>query len=232
MSTAFGATDDGMGVISILQLISYFTYPGHQPKRGIVALLNNGEEDGLLGSKSFGQSPLQPYVHTFVNLEGAGAGGRALLFRSSDGEVTSTYRKVAHPLGTVLTSDLFALRLIPSETDYRVFHDTYGQRGIDVAFYKPRSMYHTRDDDASHASRASLSHMISLALQTVRELSSDTGKTFVGPRSDSHRGKVANGRPTDGVWFDLFGRGFVQFPLQAMFAWSLSVLISIHQIKI
>src|SRR5262249_39410521 len=45
--SGYGATDDGVGVVSILQLISYFTHPDHTPTRGIVALLNNGEEDYL-----------------------------------------------------------------------------------------------------------------------------------------------------------------------------------------
>jgi Zn-dependent M28 family amino/carboxypeptidase len=49
VSTGFGATDDGMGVITVLQLIRFFTTPGNEPKRGIVAMLNNGEEDFLNG---------------------------------------------------------------------------------------------------------------------------------------------------------------------------------------
>jgi acetylornithine deacetylase/succinyl-diaminopimelate desuccinylase-like protein len=42
--SGYGATDDGVGVVTVLQLISYFTTPGNTPKRGVVALLNNGEE--------------------------------------------------------------------------------------------------------------------------------------------------------------------------------------------
>lgn len=48
--SGYGATDDGVGVISVLQLISHFTAPGNAPTRGIVALLNNGEEDYLNGT--------------------------------------------------------------------------------------------------------------------------------------------------------------------------------------
>jgi Zn-dependent M28 family amino/carboxypeptidase len=52
VSTGFGATDDGMGVTTVLQLIRFFTTPGNEPKRGIVAMLNNGEEDFLNGNSS------------------------------------------------------------------------------------------------------------------------------------------------------------------------------------
>lgn len=92
VSTGYGATDDGVGVITILQLIKRFTVPGKQPKRGIVALLNNGEEDYLNGARVFTQHPLSQFTHTFLNLEGAGAGGRAALFRSTDTEVTRAYQ--------------------------------------------------------------------------------------------------------------------------------------------
>ena len=82
VSTGFGATDDGVGVVTILQLIKHYSKEGHQPKRGLVALLNNGEEDFLNGAYAFMRHPISKFPDTFLNLEGAGAGGRATLFRS------------------------------------------------------------------------------------------------------------------------------------------------------
>lgn len=215
-----------MGVVSVLQVINYFTRPENQPKRGIVALLNNGEEDFLNGARAFGQTPLNNFIHTFLNLEGAGAGGRAILFRSSDQQVTGAYSRTKHPFGTVIGSDAFGMGAIRSQTDYVVLNGVYGQRGLDLAFFKPRARYHTNQDDAKHSSKASLWHMLSSAVHTMVELSGDTGDTFIGPRPDESRGKVPNGRPSDGVWFDIFGSGFVLFNLRGMFAWSLTILIA------
>ncbi|KAL2175132.1 uncharacterized protein P884DRAFT_301830 [Thermothelomyces heterothallicus CBS 202.75] len=226
VSTGYGATDDGMGVVTCLQLIQYFTRPENQPDRGIVVMLNNGEEDYLYGARALGQHPLNPYIHTFLNLEGAGAGGRAMLFRTTDREVTAAYAGSPNPFGTVIGSDAFGLGFIRSATDYSVLYDVYGQRGLDLAFFKPRARYHTNQDDARHASRGSLWHMLSAAIHTTARLSGDTGNTFVGPRPDGARGKVSNGSPSDGVWFDLFGKGFVLFGLKGMFAWSLTLLIA------
>lgn len=226
VATGYGATDNGMGVVTCLQLIQYFTHPHHQPDRGIVVMLNNGEEDYLYGARALGQHPLNPYIHTFLNLEGAGAGGRANLFRTTDREVTAAYAGTSDPFGTVIASDSFALGFIKSGTDYSVLYDIYGQRGLDLAFFKPRARYHTNQDDAEHTSRGSLWHMITASVHTVSKLSGDTGHTFVGPRPDGARGKVSNGSPSNGVWFDLFGKGFVQFSLRGMFAWSLVVLIA------
>lgn len=223
VSTGFGATDDGMGVITVLQLIKYFSTAGHQPKHGIVALLNNGEEDFLYGARAFGNSPLLPFVHTFLNLEGAGAGGRATLFRSSDLEVMSAYAKSPNPFGTVLSSDGFKRGFIKSQTDYVVFNGIYGQRGLDMAFYEPRARYHTNEDDMRHTSRASLWHMLSSSLVTMRDLSS---RTFGGDVSNSKGSVVPNGKGSSAVWFDLFGKGFVLFNLRGMFAWTLALLIA------
>ncbi|PBP19295.1 Peptidase family M28 family [Diplocarpon rosae] len=224
VSTGYGATDDGMGVVTALQLIKYYTTEGNTPKRGVIVLLNNGEEDGLYGAKAFLSHPMAIFVHAFLNLEGAGAGGRAMLFRSTDTEVTRAYGKAKHPLGTVVSSDGFSLGFVRSETDYVVFR-AEGYRGLDVAFWEPRARYHTEQDDAKHASRDSLWHMLSASVATMDYLSSHTDK-FVGPRGDNASGKVRNGRGTDGVWFDLFGEVFAVFGLRTLFAWSLTILIA------
>lgn len=224
VSTGFGATDDGMGVISALQLLKYFTTPGNTPKKGVVVLLNNGEEDGLYGAKAFLSHPLASFVHSFLNLEGAGAGGRAMLFRSTDAEVTEAYAKAKHPLGTVVSADGFSLGAIRSETDYVVFK-AEGYRGLDVAFWEPRSRYHTGEDDVKHTTEASLWHMLSASVETMRYLTSDTSSEFDGPRGDDSPTKVRNGHGSDGVWFDLYGKTFAVFRLHTLFAWSVTILV-------
>jgi len=48
VSTAPGATDDGMGVTTILQLIEFFA--SNRQRRTAIFNLNNGEEDWLNGA--------------------------------------------------------------------------------------------------------------------------------------------------------------------------------------
>ncbi|KHN97273.1 Peptidase family M28 family [Metarhizium album ARSEF 1941] len=226
VSTGYGATDDGVGCISLLQLLSHFTSKGYQPKNGIVLLFNNAEEDGLLGAMAFGYSPLVQFCHTLVNLEGAGAGGRAMLFRATDLETAEAYSKSPHPFGSVVASNAFERRVIKSDTDYSVFVNNYGQRGLDIAFYSPRSRYHTEDDDARHTSVDSVWHMLSAALATTESLSRTTSTKFNGPRSDGRKDLVQSGRPTAGVWFDWYGDSWSAFSLRGLFAWSLALLIT------
>lgn len=226
VSTGYGATDDGMACVSMLQLLSHFTSKSRQPRNGIVLLFNNAEEDGLLGARAFGYSPLLQFTHTFVNLEGAGAGGRAVLFRTTDLKAAKAYGNSPHPFGSVVAANAFERGLIKSATDYEIWDGVYGQRGLDIAFYDPRARYHTEEDDARHTSVNSIWHMLSAALATTQKLSQTTGTEFNGPRSDGNEDLVQNGKRTDGVWFDMFGKAWAAFALRGLFAWSLTLLVA------
>ncbi|KAG9385076.1 endoplasmic reticulum metallopeptidase 1 [Pyrenophora tritici-repentis] len=193
VSSGYGATDDGVGVVTVLQLLSYFTESHNWPKRTIILLLNNGEEDFLNGAKAFMRNPISQVPHTFVNLEGAGAGGRATLFRSTDTEVTRFYSKSKYPFGTVVSGDGFKKGLIRSETDYRVFHGELGLRGLDIAFMEPRARYHTVEDSTRETSMNSLWHMLSAALASTSGLAAVTGEEFSGSESLDN-GRVNAGR--------------------------------------
>ena len=223
VSTGYGATDDGVGIVTMLQLLRFFSTSKNTPQKGVVLLFNNGEEDYLNGARAFARHPISQFPHTFLNLEGAGAGGRATLFRSTDAEVTSAYRGTEHPFGTALSGDAFKRRLLRSDTDYSVFYPNLGMRGLDIAFMEPRSRYHTDEDDARHTSVDSMWHMLSAAIHTTSSLSTNTDQTFEGDASG--RGKVPSGSGSDGVWFDLFGRSFVVFELHTLFAISVTLLV-------
>ncbi|KAF1827756.1 peptidase M28 [Dissoconium aciculare CBS 342.82] len=220
--SAVGATDDGVGVVTILQLISHYTSKGNRPKRGIIALLNNGEENGLYGARNYMQHPIAQLPHTFLNLEGAGAGGRATLFRSTDAEVTRAYSKSPYPFGSVISGDGFKRNFIRSGTDYTIFTQDLGMRGLDVAFFAPRARYHTDEDDARDTSRNSLWHMLSASLATMDELTSYAGDEFEGTTDRSGKFKLSTG--SDAIWFDLFGRAFAVMRMATLFGLSVALL--------
>lgn len=222
VSTGFGATDDGVGTVCILQLLSHFTTKGQQPKKGVVALLNNGEEDGLNGARAFTQHPMSRFAHTFINLEGAGAGGRATLLRGTDTEVVRFYQRSEYPFASILSGDAFQRGTIRSRTDYEIYEETLGLRGLDIAFMEPRARYHTEQDDTRHTSIDSLWHMLSAALSTMQGLTSDTSSTFDGESGDPE--KVPSGQGSKAVYFDFFGRALAVFRLRTLFALSVTLL--------
>ncbi|KAH9882708.1 hypothetical protein J1614_000073 [Plenodomus biglobosus] len=224
VSSGYGATDDGVGVVTILQLLSFFTEPRNWPKRTVVLLLNNGEEDFLNGAKAFMRNNISQVPHTFVNLEGAGAGGRATLFRSTDTEITRFYGKSPNPFGTVVSGDGFKKGLIRSETDYKVFFEELGLRGLDIAFMEPRARYHTVEDTTRETSLNSVWHMLSAAIASTGGLAADTSDTFNTPERDLRDGSTS--RPgSDAVWFDMFGKVFVVFQLHTFFALCVTLLV-------
>lgn len=88
VSTAPGATDDEIGIITLMHLVEHFAKES-QPRTAVFNI-NNAEEDGLKGAHVSVYSPCssfvvlpemplsflqQPWFKIFLNLEGATAGG-------------------------------------------------------------------------------------------------------------------------------------------------------------
>ncbi|KAF3905670.1 hypothetical protein ABW21_db0208243 [Orbilia brochopaga] len=214
VSTAPGATDDGVAVVTVLGLIDYFTQPAHTPSRSVFFLLNNGEEDYLNGAVAFTEHPLAKTCRIFLNLEGAGAGGRATLFRSTDAEVTKFFKRAKHPFGSSLSGDAFKRGFIRSQTDYIIFDGDLGMRGLDLAFWQPRVRYHTQWDSMAFTSKDSLWHMLETSLASVRGMAADDSYTFI----------EGSGRKHTGVWFDMFGRGFAVLQIRDTFILTMCLL--------
>ena len=126
VATGYGATDDGCGVAVTLALIRYFAE--HRPPRDIIFNINNGEEDFLWGAEAFKVHPWAAKVGAFVNLEGAGSGGPALLFRATDHAVAKHYGASPYPRVTTLGNDFFSIGLIQSETDYVVYEKLHNNK--------------------------------------------------------------------------------------------------------
>lgn len=170
--SSFGITDDGAGIASMLGLLKYYSDSGKQPLRTIVFNFNNNEEFGLYGAQTFFSHPWSKGVKYFINLEGTGQGGKAILFRGTDYGILNHYKSVRYPYASSLFQQAFNGRLIHSETDYKVYFAN-GLRGIDVAFYKPRDIYHTGEDSIRRTSKKALWHMLSTALDFVEPISNN-----------------------------------------------------------
>lgn len=182
-----------MGTAVAIELLRYFVQ--HPPQNTVIFLFNNFEEGGLIGADAFVNHPWFPSIKLYVNLEGTGAGGRALLFRSNTlaavkGLASSgTHLFHASPLG----NDLLQAKLLKSDTDYTVF-SKHGVPGLDISFYYPRSHYHTQRDDLAHTNPQSLQHMGQMALGSV--LSIDSSETMLQEA----------GAPEPIIYYDILGR--------------------------
>jgi hypothetical protein len=140
--------------------------------------------------------------------------GPALLFRTSNAAVARAYAGTPYPRVSQLGNDFFKSGLIRSETDYIVYEDMNNgfTPGLDVAFFKPRALYHTGLDDIRHASRGSLQHMILTGKNTLQNLANNVG------RKDFAYG----GQP---VYFDFLGGTFAEIKMGVLWIWNLVFLL-------
>ncbi|KAG6919588.1 hypothetical protein DXG01_004252 [Tephrocybe rancida] len=211
VSTSNGATDDGMAIVSMLQLVAKLAKV--RSKRTAIFNFNNGEEDGLNGAHVFLQHPWSNLTETFLNLEGASSGGRPILFRGTSTKPLSAFhhKHVPHPHGTVLAADAFAAGIIRSRTDYSVYAEGGGMQGLDLAFYKGRSYYHTKFDAIPYIRGGTR------ALWSMMEALDGAGRALLDQDSSEPSGDV--------VYFDLFGGTMVMFSLAAMQTFNVVLLV-------
>lgn len=85
--------------------------------------------------------------------------------------------------------------------------------GLDVAFFKPRALYHTGLDDIRHTSRGSLQHMLSTGLTTVRNLANNVAR----------KNFAYGGRP---VYFDFLGGNYAEIRMGVLWIWNLLFLLA------
>ncbi|KAI5115976.1 hypothetical protein M0805_002625 [Coniferiporia weirii] len=210
VSTAPGATDDGMGVATLLALVEYFAE--NRPKRTVVFNINNGEEDGLYGAHAFLEHPWSKLTKDFINLEGAGAGGRPLLLRATSTRHVRAWRRVPHPHGLVMSADAFSRGLVRSATDYGVYAAA-GLGGLDFSFYRQRSKYHTREDAIPALGGKA-------ALWSMMESTLLAGLALI---NDDDIGAERNSTP---VYFDLFGEALAVATLKTFFSINIALLVT------
>lgn len=167
VAAAYGATDAGVAVAALLGVLEHVAQL--RPRRTVVFNFNNHEEHGLEGAHAFLSHPWRHKVRYFLNLEGTGAGGKAALFRGTDHGVVSLYRHVRFPFASSLFQQGFSNGVIHSETDYHVYSGA-GLRGLDVAFYRPRDVYHTAGDSIKNIGLRLVWHMLATALDYTQHV--------------------------------------------------------------
>ncbi|KAL0065822.1 hypothetical protein AAF712_007125 [Marasmius tenuissimus] len=213
VSTAPGVTDDGIGICTALQLISYFRK--HPPNRTVIFNINNGEEDGLHGARAFLLHPWASEVNSFVNLEGAAAGGPVLPFRVTGEDIMRAYRKGANDYhANVLSADAFERGMIRSGTDYQVYIEK-GMRGIDFAFYRGRTRYHTKYDALAWTEGRER------AIWNMMQAALGTGIALV----NENNAEATASTSRKGVWFDLFGKALFLVSLDSMWTFNVVALV-------
>jgi hypothetical protein len=188
-----GAGDDGVAAASLVEVVRALA-AGPELDHSVIVIINDGEEQGLLGSHGFVQHPWFRDVRAFVNLESAGPHGKAILFQAGVGGgwlVRAYARSVPYPYGTVLAQDIFQSGAIPSDTDFRIYRDFGRLIGLDIALYRGGWAYHTQRDRTWNVAPGTVQQMGENALALSRALAS-------GPLTPDASGERA-------VYYDVLG---------------------------
>ncbi|KAH0829068.1 hypothetical protein J3R83DRAFT_2526 [Lanmaoa asiatica] len=207
VSTGPGTTDDSMGIVTLMQMVEHFSK--HRPKRTVIFNINNNEESGLNGAHTFLQHPWANISDVFLNLEGAAAEGRPVMFRATNIAPLSSWTSshVPHPHANVIFADTFSRGVVRSATDYSVYEQA-GLDGLDFAFYRGRSRYHTLYDSISGMEGGKK------ALWAMMEATHGASLALANDDAVHAQPFTRQERP---VYFELFGAALVVFSLETLF---------------
>lgn len=192
-----GVSDDMAGVAAILE-VARILKAAPPLRHGVLLLLNEGEEAGLMGAKAFvDHSPAMAEVGAVVNLEARGTAGPSLMFETSGADawmVSAFAAQAPRPFTSSLFSTIY--QYMPNNTDLTLFKQRR-MPGLNFAFIENPTQYHSPLDNMVDVSPASLQHHGDNALAAVRGLA---------------EADLANPPQGRAVFFDLFHTVVVRWP--------------------
>lgn len=165
-----GAADNAAGVAAALEALRVWS-GGPTLTRSVIVAFVDAEEIGSFGAAALAEHPWMEDVEAFVNLDAAGAAGKAVLFQAGASWISEAYANaVGEPYGTIFAQDVFQSGVIPSGTDFEIYREKTGLPGLDIALFQDGYAYHTDRDDVDRLEAGSLLHMGSVLVAAVREM--------------------------------------------------------------
>ena len=153
-----GAADDGSGVAAIIETARVLKH-SEPLKNDVIFLLTDGEENGLLGPRTFLEhNPWRDDLKLVLNFEARGHYGPSMMYLTWPGNAYTMRNFIegtSHPVTSSVMFD-FASAL-PTSSDYYVFKER-GYPGFDLAYVGGLKYYHTPNDSPEKLNMRSLQH--------------------------------------------------------------------------
>ncbi len=171
VSTSYGASDAGSGIVTLLEGLRAYLARSEQSKNDIILLFSDAEEIGLLGAQAFiDKHPWISDVRVVLNFEARGSGGPVLMFPETAGGNEKLVRAFDRA-GTrhAFTNSLFysIYRLFPNDTDLTLFWQYGDTQGYNFAFMDDHFDYHTSQDNFQRLDRNTLQHEASYLMPAL-----------------------------------------------------------------
>lgn len=161
-SKSLGASDDGSGIVTILEGLRTYLHNNSKPKNDIIILFSDAEELGLNGAALFvTQHKWAKEVGLVVNFEARGTSGPSyMLMESNNGNAALvTHFAEARPKFPVSNSLMYSIyKMLPNDTDLTVFREEGKIQGFNFAFIDSHYNYHTAQDNLANLSVTTLAH--------------------------------------------------------------------------
>ncbi len=161
-SASFGASDDGAGVVTILEGLRSFLTKNTQPENDIIILISDAEEIGLLGASAFVEHhPWAKDVGLVINFEARGTSGASYMLIETNGGNKQMIREFAKaspkvPVGNSLMYSVY--KMMPNDTDLTAFREDGDIEGFNFAFIDDFFNYHMAGDNFENLNPISLEH--------------------------------------------------------------------------
>ncbi len=189
-----GVSDDGVSIVICLEIARMLR---RRPIPGLMFVLTDGEEFGMLGARDFVKKTPFPEKPIVINIEARGTSGPSLMFETSADSswlVDLFARTAQRPLASSLFYEVY--RFLPNDTDFTVYKEA-GWRGMNFAFIGQVKNYHTPGDNLQNLDRGSLQHH---------------GENVWGVLNELARTDLGSVSTDSAVYFDMFGLGIVRWP--------------------
>ncbi|HKK12557.1 MAG TPA: M20/M25/M40 family metallo-hydrolase, partial [Flavobacteriaceae bacterium] len=149
--SSLGASDDGSGVVTILEGLRAFLSTGKTPKNDIVILFSDAEELGLNGAILFvNKHPWAKDVGLILNFEARGSGGPSYMLIETNGgnhKMIDGFNK-ANPEFPVANSLAYSIyKMLPNDTDLTPMREKGDIEGFNFAFIDDHFDYHDALDN-------------------------------------------------------------------------------------
>lgn len=166
-----GASDDGIGLVSILESFRAYLASGARPKNDIIILFTDAEEIGLDGAKLFmDEHPWAKDVGLVLNLEARGTSGPSNMILETNGgnsKLIKAFGKANTPYPIASSMMYSVYKMLPNDTDSTVFREEGDIDSFFFAFIDNHFNYHTSNDNLENLNWKSFQHQGSYLLPLI-----------------------------------------------------------------
>jgi hypothetical protein len=161
-SKSLGASDDGSGIVTILEGLRTYLYNNSRPKNDIIIMFSDAEELGLNGAALFvTEHQWAKEVGLAINFEARGTSGPSyMLMEVNNGNAALVeHFAQAKPKFPVSNSLMYSIyKMLPNDTDLTVFREEGKIQGLNFAFIDSHYNYHTIQDNLANLNPKTLEH--------------------------------------------------------------------------